>query len=161
MKPWWKVRRQQHSTQHPGAWKPDNSHTSLMASWTAESVQEYSLVAYYSYLSSVSLNPPVTAVCSGVPTGEQALAWGLDYQTDHEKPWTRHKQLWTLQIQSEKLKVVTVSNAWTSRVDKGELHSNFTNNWKGIVGTLLRVEACRASSITVTISITTLKLKVT
>lgn len=69
-----------------------------MASWTAESVQEYSLVACYSYLSSVSLNPPVIAVCSGVPAGEQALVWGLDNQTDHEKPWTWHKQLWTLQI---------------------------------------------------------------
>lgn len=38
------------------------------------------------------------------------------------------------------MKVVTdstVSNAWTSQVDKRELHSDFTNNGKGIVGTLL------------------------
>lgn len=66
--------------------------------------------------------------------------------------------------QSEELKAVTnstVSNAWTSQADKGELHCNFTNHWKGIVGTLLGVETCKASSTSVTIPITARKVKVT
>lgn len=65
--------------------------------------------------------------------------------------------------QSEKLKVVTdstVRKAWTSQVDKGELHSNFTNNWRGIVGTLLGVETCMANSTLVAVSITAGKVKV-
>lgn len=64
--------------------------------------------------------------------------------------------------QSEKLKVVTdstVRKAWTSQVDKRELHSNFTNNWRGIVGK--KIEICMANSTSVAVSITAGKVKVT
>lgn len=44
-------------------------------------------------------------------------------------------------------------------MDKGELHSNFTNNWRGIVGK--KIEICMANSTSVAVSITAGKVKVT
>lgn len=43
-----------------------------------------------------------------------------------------------------------MSYNWTSQVVKGELYdifvTNFTDNWRGIVGTIWGVETSRASS---------------